>query len=419
VRGNWKFAVAAAVAAVGLTAQAQEGLRDRDPVLQAAKKIASDLQAASFHNGDFYLLSHFELADLGYGAQYYSPTGTTNSGFSLEASAPQRLYFVPSRRVVLSIDAVPQIAWIHENGTHTQSGYRFRGDAQFIFNHLYLDFYGMITDELRAHTGELNRVLTIKEHETGISGEIKYTSRTSALFSARYRQADYPLNRLQPSVFESQIPLLDRDEHNYRVSALHKTFPLTSLTLAAEHSDYTFKNASVRDSTRDYAAAGFILDNGTTVVRAEAGPGRLNFKQPGQRDFSGILGSANISHRAGDRWRIGANTQRDLDFSIYPGNSYYLSDRYEVGIDYAATRRLSLRAVSDISIDHYDVRSPVLPVFFPLRRDRTTWNAIGWGYNMRRLRGGFDVGYYKRTSTTPDVDQSHGIRFVVHLSFTP
>jgi hypothetical protein len=419
VRGKWKFAVAAAIAAVGLTAQAQEGLRDRDPVLQAAKKIASDLQAASFHNGDFYLLSHFELSDLGYGAQYFSPTGTTSSGFSISASAPQRLYFVPSRRVVLSIDAVPQIAWIYENGLHTQTGYRFRGDVQFILNHLYLDFYGLATDELRPHTGELNRVLTIKEGETGLSGELKYTSRTSALFSARYRRANYPINRLQPTAFESLIPQLDRDENNYRVSVLHKTLPLTSITLAAEHSNYTFKNAPVRDSTRDYAAAGFILDNGTTVFRGEAGPGRLNFKQAGQRDFRGILGSTNVSHRAGDRWRIGANAQRDLDFSIYPGNSYYLSDRYEVAIDYAATRRLSLRAVSDVALDHYDVRSPLLPVFLPLRRDRTTWNALGWVYSTRRFGGGFDVGYYKRTSTTPDVDQTHGIRFVIHLSFTP
>jgi Putative beta-barrel porin 2 len=419
VRGKWKFAVAAAIAAVGLTAQAQEGLRDRDPVLQAAKKIAGDLQAASFHNGDFYLLSHFELSDLGYGAQYFSPTGTTSSGFSIAASAPQRFYFVPTRRVVLSIDVVPQIAWIYENGTHTQSGYRFRGDAQFIFNHLYLDFYGLTTDELRPHTGELNRVLTIREHETGVSGEFKYTSRTSALFSARYRRANYPTNRLQPTAFELAIPQLDRDENNYRVSALHKTLPLTSITLAAEHSDYTFKNSPIRDSTRDYAAAGFILDNGKTVLHAEAGPGRLNFKQVGERDFKGVLGNAGVSHRAGDRWRVGANATRDLDFSIYPGNNYYISERYDITIDYAVTRRLTLNAISDLSHDRYDSRSPLLPILFPLRRDRTTWNAVGWNYGLRRMSGGFDIGYYKRTSTTPDVDQTHGIRFVIHLSFTP
>src|SRR5205823_6406515 len=131
-----------------------------------------------------------------------------------------------------SIDAVPQMALIYENGSHTQTGYRFRGDAQLIFNHLYLDFYVLTADELRPHTGELNRVLTIKEGETGVSGELKYTSRTSALFAARYRRANYPTNRLQPTVFESAIPQLDRDENNYRVSILHKTFPLTSITLA-------------------------------------------------------------------------------------------------------------------------------------------------------------------------------------------
>jgi len=49
----------------------------------------------------------------------------------------------------------------------------------------------------------------------------------------------------------------------------------------------------------------------------------------------------------------------------------------------------------------------------------TAADAVGWNYQLRRLRGGFDVGYYDRSSTVPDVDESKGIRFVVHLSFTP
>src|SRR5207244_535075 len=127
--------VAAVIAVVSLAAQGQEGLRDRDPVLQGAKKIASDLQAATFHYESFYFLSHFELADLGYGSQYSTPTGRSKNGFSIGASAPQRLYYVPSRRIVFSGEVVPQYAWVHESGSHNQFGYSTRADAQFILNH--------------------------------------------------------------------------------------------------------------------------------------------------------------------------------------------------------------------------------------------------------------------------------------------
>jgi len=415
VRGISKVAAIVAIIAVTLAAEAQEGLRDRDPVLEGAKKIASDLQAASYHSGAWYLLSRFQIADLGYGQQYYSQTGESNSGISIAASAPQRLYYVPSRRVVLSAQATPQYAFIQQGGVKNQFGFSARGDAELIFNHIFADFYVSGANELRPQPGEINRVLTIKERETGVSGELKYSSRTSALFSARFRNADYPLDRLQPEKDRDLLLNLDRSEHNYRISALNKTFPLTSLLVAAEHSIYSFKHASQRDATRDYVGAGFVLDNGDGVLRVEAGPGHLTFKTPGQKEFSGLFVNGSASHRVGQRWRIGATAQRDLDFSIYGNNNYYIVDRVGASADWAATRRLTVRLLSEAGRDTYDV--PVNGQ--PLRRDRITWNAIGWNYSLRRLRGGFDVGYYDRTTNVADAEKSNGIRTVIHLSFTP
>ena len=403
-----------AILAVSLAVQAQEGLRDRDPVLEGAKKVASDLQAASFHYGPWYLLSRFQIADLGYGQQYFGGT-STGGGLSLAASAPQRLYFVPQRHMVFAGEVVPQYAWVQQSGKHNQFGYNTRGDAEMIFNHLFLDFYGGHANELRPQPGEINRVVTLKERQAGLSGELKYSSRTSALFSARYRDARYPLDRLQPDKIRDLLTDLNRTEHSYRISALHKTFPLTSIILAVEQSRYAFTNVPTRDAKREYAGAGFISDSGTGVFRFEAGPAHLTFKQPGLKEFSGVLVNANASHRLGDRWRIGATATRDLDFSIYGNNNYYVLDRLGVAGDWAATRRLTIRLTSELGRDLYDVSVNGQP----LRRDRISWNAIGWNYALRRLRGGFDVGYYDRTTNVIDAERTNGIRTIVHLSFTP
>lgn len=417
MRGLLKLAAVAGILAISLAAQAQqEGLRDRDPVLEGAKRIASDLQSATFHYGPWYLLSRFNLTDLGWGQQYYLGTGkTSGGGITLAATAPQRLYFVPHRRIVFAGEVTPQYGWIQQNGTHNQFGYSTRGDAEFIFNHLFLDFYGGQANELRPQPGEINRIVTVKERTAGASGEIKYSSRTSALLTARYRDARYPFNRLQPADVRDLLAGLDRTEHSYRASLLHKTFPLTSIILAAEESDYAFTRAASRDARRHYAGAGIVADSGDGVFRIEAGPGRLTFKTPGQKEFKGMLANFSASHRLGERWRIGATGQRDLDFSIYPNNNYYIVDRIGAAADWAATRRLRLRFVSEFGRDLYDVRVGLLP----LRRDRLAWNAIGWEYTLRRFRGGFDVGYYERTSNVPNVDETSGIRLVAHLSFTP
>jgi hypothetical protein len=383
-------------------------------VLEASKKIASDLQQATLHWNHFYWLSQFQLADLGYGLAYSVPTGTSG-GVSISANAPQRLYFVVSRRVVLSADAVPSYGWVNQSGAHGQFGLRTRADAQFIFNRLYLDLYAGRANELRPHFGELNRVFTIKDREAGISGELKYSSRSSALFSARYRSADYPTDELQPIDFEKALLLLARREQNYRASILHKTFPLTSVIAAVERSNYSFKVDPSRDSRRTYAGVGVIIDSGKSVIKAEAGPGKLTFKHSADKEFSGILGNVSASRRVGERWRASASALRDLDLSIYGPNRYYIADRLSIGADYAATRRLSFKLINEFGRDSYEVRLFGLP----LRRDTISWNAVGWTYTTRKLRGGFDVGYYRRDTNVPEVDKSNGIRFVLHLSLTP
>ena len=417
MRAIFKVAAVAAILATTPVLQAQqEGLRDRDPVLEGAKKVASDLQAASIHYGPWYLLSRVTLSDIGYGQQYFTPTGEKSGGLTVAATAPQRLYFVPSRRVVFAGEFKPQYAWVQQSGAHNQYGYSTRGDAEFLFNHVFLDLYANQANELRPMPGEINRIVTVKENTVGVSGELKYSSRTSALFSAQYGDEKYPLNRLQPAELRTILPLLmDRTEHNYRFSAVHKTFPVTSIILAAEQSDYAFAHSPARDSRREYFGVGAVLDNGTTVLRAEAGPAKLTFKQAGQKEFSGLLANASASHRLGDRWRLRAGAARDLDFSLYQNNTYYILDRVSLNADYAATRRLSLRFTSEYGRDLYDVRVGLQP----LRRDQISWNAIGWDYALRRVRGGFDVGYYQRTSNVSDAEDVNGIRMVVHLSFTP
>lgn len=417
MRVNLKVVALAAILAVTPVVRAQqEGLRDRDPVLEGAKKLASDLQTATIHYGPWYLLSRFQFSDLGYGQQFFTPTGSSKGGLTIAANAPQRLYFVPTRRMVFAGEYVPQFAWIHQDGARNQFGYSTRGDAEFLFNHIFLDFYGTQANELRPLPGEINRIVTVKDRTAGASGELKYSSRTSALFTAVYRDAHFPTGRLQPAELRDILPLLlDRTEHNYRVSALHKTFPVTSVILAAEESDYAFRNTPSRDSKRTYYGAGLVLDNGTTSARIEAGPGKLTFKQAGQKEFSGLLASGAANHRLGNRWNVGLQGSRDLDFSIYQNNNYYIADRFGVHADYAATRRLALRFTSEYGRDLYDVRVGNQP----LRRDEITWNAIGWNYVLRKMSGGFDLGYYDRKSNVEDVDQINGIRLVLHVSFTP
>jgi hypothetical protein len=384
-------------------------LRDRDPDLSGAKKLAAELQAANFHAGSFYLLSRLRIADAGYTEAAYIPTGEENGGLSLTIEAPQRLYYVPHKKTVFTAEVVPGYNVFNNGENRNRLDYLVRGDAHFLLNHLYLDLYTMRADQLRAQL-EVNELAPTEDEETGLAGEFKYSSRTSLQFAGRYHEQRFPDDRFAAG--ETPLALLDRSERNARVSFVHKTFPLTSLFVAAEGSNYGFRFATYKDSARRYAGAGFLHDSGRTQVRVEAGPVILDFEDPSQQDYEGIIGNVRAG-RTNGRWGYSGALSRDIAFAIVQDNNYYLVDAANAGVTYEATRRLQLRANVVAQQLDYD-----RAVAGKTRTDTITFSSVGFGYNLRKLGFGVDVGWYERDSTGEgDVDS--GIRYVLHLSFNP
>jgi hypothetical protein len=390
-------------------------MRDRDPNLDAAKKLAADLQQANFHNGPWYLQSSIRISDASFSEGGYLPAGDTSGGISFTVEAPQRLYFVPRKKVIFSVEAIPGYSFFHEGKASNQFNYLLRGDAHFLLNHLYLDAYGVTSDRIEAHVADLNRLATAREKTFGLAGEVKYSSRTSALFNVSQRRTDYPSNRFQPDPepgIEIPVRVLDRRENNARLSLLHKTFPRTSLFVAGELSKYEFPNKESYESQRTYAGAGFAYDGGRTQMRAEAGPVRLRFKDPSQPDYKGVSAQLRASRGAG-RWTVSAGADRDIGFSIFRDNPYFISTGGQIGLDYQATRKLSLNAKSAYAQYDYDIE-----VEGQKRRDNVSFSSLGFTYGIRRVRFGADVGWYERDTTAfGDVDS--GIRYVLRLSLVP
>lgn len=395
--------------------QQDQKLRDRDRGLAGAKKLASDIEQANYHRGQFYLLSRIRISDAGFSEGGYVPTGDQSGGLSFSVEAPQRIYFVPRRKTVFSVEAIPGYSFFREGERNNQFNYLLRGDAHLLLNHVYLDAYALRADQLRAHVADLNRLATAREEEIGVVGELKYSSRTSAQFALASRKTNYPTNRFQPIAQPAtNIPLqvLDRREKNARLSLLHKTFPRTSFFASGELSNYDFVNKKAYRSRRTYYGGGLSYDGGRTQVRLEAGPMKLDFDDPAMHDFSGITAQLR-ANRGNGRWTYTVGADRDLGFSVFRDNAYYISTAAFMGIDYVATRKLTLHARTAAERDDYDTT-----VLGRDRRDDISFTSTGFTYGLRRVRFGADVGWYERSSTAFG-DEASGIRYVLRLSLTP
>lgn len=414
-QGKRLLLVAMVLCACARSAWAQNGLRDRERAFAASQAIASDLRKAHFHHGPFYLLSTFQLSDIGYDASFYVPTADRTSGFRFGIQGPTRLYFVPSKKTIYSIDVKPEWSFFRNGGKRVVFGYAARADAQFLLNHLYLDVYTTNADQLRADVSEIARLLTEKGSSYGVSGELKYSTRTSVTFNAATLHTAYPLTKIQPAGVP--VELLDRAGHNYRIAINHRTFPLTATFLTGEFSDYSFANAVFKNGKRSFVGAGFVNDTGRAVTRLEVGEGKMDFFRPGQHDFEGALGNISSSKKFGRSTTGSLNASRDLDFSVFIFNNYYIADRFSASLSWDATRRLTIILQDSIGRDLYE--TPVNgPHGFLKRKDQFTFPSIGFTYGILRLRGGLDLGYVNRTSNF-DVNLDHGWRLLFRLSLTP
>jgi hypothetical protein len=394
--------------------QQYQKLRDRDPDLAGSKKILGELQQANFHYGSWYLMSRIRISDIGVSEGGYVPTGDQNSGVSLSVEAPNRLYYRPHRKAIFTVEAIPGYSFFG-GGDSKQFNYTARADGHFLFNHFYLNPYLIGVDTLRSFVSDIDRLATVREHTGGVAGEIKYSSRTSALFNAGYTDTKFPPDRYQP--FQANglpipVDLLDRVERNGRVSLTHKTFPKTTFFVAAEGSKYAFRRATYKDSTRLWYGAGIDWNSGRTQFRAEAGPLRLRFDDPTQHDYSGVSGQVGLGRTSGP-WGFDVSADRDLGFSITANNNYFIGTAARAGITYQATRKLTLRTNGIRERDEYDQ-----PVNGVDRVDTISFYSVGASVGLRRLRFGGDVGWYERKSTI-FTETDDGIRYLVHLSFTP
>ena len=414
-----RLSIAAACLAIGSSSFGQV-TRSRDRTFEASETLAADLRRARLHSGPFYLLSNIQFSDLGYESQYFFPTAEQIGGFSLVLSAPQKLYFVPARKTIYALSFTPEYAFFNRGATHAPWGYLVRGDAHYLLNHIYINPYLQESDRLQALSGEVNRVVTQREKTAGVGGEFRYSSKTRALYAFSVKRFTYPDTRYQPADIAASLVELDRRERNARVALLHKTFPLTSLTLAGEVNKYTFPLVTDRDSIRHYVAPGFIYDNGRDTWKTEIGPAVLHFYAPGPApDFRGVVGNSAYGRRIGPKTTLTLSGDRDVDFSIAGSERYYVADRALVAIERQATRRLTLRFASTVGRDIYPTATFNLnDAQFERRRDEFSFTSVGWRYAFRHIKGGFDVGYYQRHSNF-NIDEENGIRLAIALSISP
>jgi hypothetical protein len=319
---------------------------------------------------------------------------------------PQMTVYLPFRNwLILSLLESPQYAYFAE--TKSERAFNnsyFPALRMLLFNRLVLSAgYQKQRMKYRPLTEVERRIF---QEIKGYSGSIFIeTARDTALgFSVSKNQIGYG----DVTLAGEEIPVsrtLNREEKNWRVEFYYTVFQDTFFFANMGYTDYkfVFLEGSFRDSF-SYQAYGGIRFPLLGRARGTLSLGYKKFypKNKSLEGYSGLVGNTSLDFRLG---RFGFRIQyvRDVPFSYYTSNIFYLDNRYGAGLSFYLNR--SIRLDYDFSSGrgvYPDAMLLPLPdgTYEEIKRiDIDTSHSAGLVFRIIQNTGiGITVNYYKRTA---------------------
>lgn len=180
---------------------------------------------------------------------------------------------------------------------------------------------------------------------------------------------------------------LDRREDFFWLTGYTRVMPQTDFLVRYRLGTVRYDEVAVRKSSYHELTTGFrgVLSPKITG-EARAGFKWRDYRDPGRRDFSGLVVHTGLEHQASERARTNLVVERGVEESSFVGNDYYTMTR--LGLDYRhlLARRHEGRAGLSYERASYPVGG----------RGDNTWDLhLGWGMQLNR-RARLGAGYRLR-----------------------
>jgi len=289
---------------------------------------------AAWHFGPFYIQPQLILSNAGVDSNvFYSPTDPVKD-FTLTAGPAATIYLPIHRKFVLSAYGSPQYVWYSKTEQERTWNYYFNGAAQLSLKNIFFTLEGKYSDARERWNTEIDVRPRRKEKGYGGSMLVKLAWKTS--FSLAYRTVKYDYeNFVYEGGYNAQEEL-NRRESYANLSFFHQATSQRRFFLDLEYGEFRFDfaaQAAISDSRSAAAYAGLEF---SPLGRRVRGRIRLGYKKfdvlaAGAPDYSGLVGDCLLSIRLATPLVIRGSYVRDVRFSLWYDNPYYLETRPGVG----------------------------------------------------------------------------------------
>jgi hypothetical protein len=308
-------------------------------------ELERKLRETPWHFGPVRIQPQLVISNAGVDSNiFYSPLDPVKD-FTITAGPAATLYLPIHRKFVLSVYGSPQYVWYSKTAQERTWNYYLNGAVQLHLKNVFLSLDGVYSDARDRWNTEIDIRPRRKQMGYGGSALVRLAWKTS--FSLAYRTVTYDYASVVYGEDFDVREKLNRQESYANLSFFYQASSWRRFFVDFEYGLYEFEfasQASIGDAQSGAAYAGLEFSQLGRRVRGRI---RVGYKKFDVRpvdgpDYQGIVGDSQLSVRLAKPFVIRGSYVRDVRFSLWYDNPYYIESRPGAGISIYPFRFLRL-----------------------------------------------------------------------------
>lgn len=297
-------------------------------------ELQRKMSETPWHFGPFRIQPQLVISNAGVDSNiFYSPSEPVKD-YTVTAGPAATFYLPIHRRFVLSAYGSPQYVWYSKTDRERTWNYYLRGAAQLSLKSVFFSLEGVYSDARERWNTEID--IRPRRKEEGLGGSMLVNLAHKTSFSLAYRTVKYDYASVVYGDSFDVRERLNRRESYGNLSFYYQATSQRRFFLDFEYGDYAFDfslQAAIGNARSGAAYAGLEF---SPLGRRIRGRLRIGYKKYDVRaadgpDYQGIVGDSQLWIRVARPFVIRGSYARNVQFSLWYNNPYYIESRPGVG----------------------------------------------------------------------------------------
>jgi len=326
------------------------------------------------------------LDNVGYDSNVYRKSYDPVQDYTFTLGPEFCLYWPIKKKVIFEIYYSPRYVYFKKTKRERTWNNYFNGKVHFVFNRVLFTLGKGYSVAREIWNTEIDIRPQRKEDSYYGSFLWQITKKTS--FYLRFRRAEYDYEDLSFERFNIRDEL-NREENYVNFTAYYQLSYRTGLFLDLEYGYFDFDDPSnIRDS-KSYAVFGGFEFSPLGVARGIIKLGYKGFYSlsAGGKDYQGVVGDTSVSVKLLKPLNIRASYRRDIEFSVWYGNPYFIENRYGGGVSVYLLKNVRLDYDYSLGRNQYPEVIRVGERSGDKRRDDYGIHSVGIYFRLKRNTG--------------------------------